>query len=286
MNCRKAALTILLASALATLGIAEESSAERLDSAEGLIDTMWEKYRSVTTEVEDLEILVVSAPDRDVFDETTVDRLIEVGGPGVLHKRARRHTRYEADRSDKIRVEFSLPREDAGTTFLVHRSTQRGKDEQWLYLPAIRRVRRVPVSSSQTFVGTDFIYEDIRGLSGERVGEFEYAELEKASVDGVECRRVRATPKEETDSAYGARVIWIDMERVYPLKVEFEDTRGKPWKVMTHRAIDRMAGDAFRSGLVEMRDLRIGETTLLRIKRREVNVDIPAHLFSRDSLGR
>lgn len=276
----------LSAALIVTVAIAVEVRADGPDAARAIMDAVWDRYRTVAGEVEDLEILVISSPQTEAYDVQGLEALLADTPRGVVHKRAKRHTAYAADRADKLVVRFSLPREDAGTSFLVHRAAGDGHDDQWLYLPATRSVRRVPVSNTQTFVGTNFIYEDVRGLSGERTDRYVYEFAESATEDGRPCHVIRARPKSGVNSSYSQRVLWIDQERLFPLKVEYYDSRDQLWKILRNRAVASIADDTFRAELTEMRDLRINEATVLWVRKREVVGDLPAHLFSRDALGK
>lgn len=282
MNVRTPFVAALIVSAAAAL----EVRADEPVDARTLMDAVWERYRTVAGEIEELEILVISSPQPDAYDASQLEALLAETPRGVVHKRAKRHTAYAPNRADKIVVRFSLPREDAGTAFLVHRAAGDGQDDQWLYLPATRGVRRVPVSNTQTFVGTNFIYEDVRGLSGERTDRYEYELAESAHEDGRPCHVIRARPKAGVTSSYSQRVLWIDRERLFPLKVEYYDSRHELWKILRNRAVAPISGDTFRAEHTEMRDLRINEATVLWVREREVVDDLPAHLFSRDALGK
>lgn len=278
--------TLVAGMSLALAASAWPSEGRAEAAGRAVVEAMWEHYRTVPAEIEDIEILVLSAPKAEIEHPDEVRKVIDAGGPGVVHKRATRHTAYAPDRADRIVVRFSLPREDAGTSFLVHRAAGDGSDDQWLYLPATRRVRRVPVSSTQTFVGTNLIYEDVRGLSGERTDRFDYEVLDEATIDGRACHVIRARPRAGTESAYSARVLWIDKEKPFPLRVEYQNARGEPWKVLRNRHVQTLANGARRADLIEMRDLRINEATVLWIKERQALPGLPAHTFSRDALGK
>jgi len=241
-------------------------------------------YRSVGTEAETLEILIVSAPRKAEFTLEESKRMAEAGARGVIHKRGIRRVRYSDDHRDKIYIRFSLPREDEGTGLLVWREPARGRDRQWLYLPAMKRVRRVPVSSTQTFVGTNLSYEDVRELSGERTERYSYESAGVDTLDGRECRIVVAEPVADSSSAYSRRKLWIDVGRLFPLKVEYYDRRSILWKVMRNVSLGEVADGVYRPNLTEMRDLQLQETTLLWYPERTVGKSIPPQIFSRDYL--
>jgi len=64
---------------------------------------------------------------------------------------------------DRLLIRFSYPNDIRGTAFLVWEHPN-AEDERFLYLPSLARVRRIAGSEAQeSFVGSDFTYEDIGG---------------------------------------------------------------------------------------------------------------------------
>ncbi len=249
-----------------------------------LMEKVSSTYRSVGTERETLEVVVVASPQPELYER---DQAVAIGDEkprGVSHKRAVRSLSFADDQRDKIHVLFSLPREDWGTGFLVWREPGKEQDRQWIYLPALKRARRVPVSSRQTFVGTNLLYEDVRELAGERTERYVYEDGGADTFEGRECRVVIAKPADGVDSAYGSRKQWIDLERLLPLKIEYYDQSGKLWKVLRNSSLTEAVPGIYRPGLTEMRDRKINETTLLWFPERSVGKAIPSETFTRDFL--
>ena len=273
---------LLFAAAVLLSCIAPLAHAESDGSA--LVTETWSRYRSVKTEREESEILIVSAPQAAGFSRAETEALAREARSGVIHKRAVRHVLYAPDRHDKIHLLFSLPADDAGLGLLVWRQTDNAQDDMWLFMPGYRAVRRVPISSKQRLAGTDLLYEDVRELAGERTDRFIYKTVATESVDGRSADVVSATPKPDTTSAYSTRKIWIDKEWLFPLKVEFNDTQGKLWKVLHNTEVREVATGVRRADLAEMRDVQLNECTLLLVTKRSVGADIPAQVFTEDYL--
>ena len=249
-----------------------------------LITETWARYRSVKTEREESEILIVSAPQAAGFSRAETEALAREGRTGVIHKRAVRHVLYAPDHHDKIHLLFSLPPDDAGLGVLVWRQTDNAQDDMWLFMPGYRAVRRIPASSNQRLAGTDLLYEDVRELAGERTDRFTYKTVATESIDGRATEVISATPKPDTVTAYGSRKSWIDKEWLFPLKMEFYDPSGKLWKVMRNTEIHEVAPGVRRADLAEMRDVQQNECTLLLVTKRNVGIDIPPQVFTEDYL--
>jgi hypothetical protein len=249
-----------------------------------LITETWARYRSVKTEREESEILIVSAPPAAGFSRAEAEAMAREARAGVIHKRAVRHVLYAPDRADKIHLLFSLPPDDAGLGLLVWRQTDNAQDDMWLFMPGYRAVRRIPVSSKQRLAGTDLLYEDVRELAGERTDRFTYKTVATESIDGRATDVVSATPKADTVTAYSSRKVWIDKEWLFPLQVEFYDTGGKLWKVLHNTEVREVAPGVRRADLAEMRDVQLNESTLLLVTKRSVGNEIPAQVFTEDYL--
>ena len=250
----------------------------------GLVTDTWARYRSVKTEREESEILIVSAPLAANYSRADAEAMVREARSGVVHKRAVRHVLYAADRQDKLHLLFSLPPEDAGLGFLVWRQPGTAQDDMWLYMQGYRAVRRVPMSSKQRLAGTDLLYEDVSELAGERTDRFTYKTVGTESIDGRTADVITATPKADAVSAYSSRKVWIDKEWLLPLKVEFYDGNGALWKVLRNTDIHEVAPGVRRADLAEMRDVQLNESTLLLVTKRSVGTEIPAQVFTEDYL--
>lgn len=272
---------LLAAAALsASTGTVAHAEADGL----ALITETWTRYRSVKTEREESEILIVSAPQAAGYSRADTEAMVREARSGVIHKRAVRHVLYAPDRHDKIHLLFSLPPDDAGLGLLVWRQTDTAQDDMWLFMPGYRAVRRIPVSSKQRLAGTDLLYEDVRELAGERTDRFTYKTVGTESVDGRAADVVSATPKADTVTAYSSRKVWIDKDWLFPLKVEFYDAGGKLWKVLRNTEVHEVAPGVRRADLAEMRDLQLNECTLLLVTKRSVGGEIPPQVFTEDYL--
>jgi len=244
----------------------------------------WERYRSVKTEREEVEILVIKAPQKAEYVRADADSLLRDTPDSVVHKRAVRHVLYAVGFQDKIHLRFSAPAEDVGLSFLVWRQPTAAQDGMWVFMPGYHNVRRAPLSGTESLAGTDLIYEDLRELAGERTEAFTYAAAPDESIDGRACDVVIATPKAETPSAYSRRKLWFDREWRFPMKQEFYDETNALWKVLRNTGAVEIAPGVRRPTLTEMRDLKANETTLLVVVKRAVGSEIPAAVFTQDHL--
>src|SRR5688500_12658716 len=113
-------------------------------------------------------------------------------------------------------ITFQSPRDVAGTALLSH------GEEQWLYLPAARRVRRISSSNrSGPFVGSEFSYEDLTG----DVGKYSWKLLgTTACGGGKQCWQVETRPL-YADSGYTRRLLLVETDTVRIQKIDFYDRK-------------------------------------------------------------
>jgi hypothetical protein len=116
----------------------------------------------------------------------------------------------------RVAVYFDGPARIAGTSFLTYDYPGARDDDQWLYLPASRQVRRISASDrGDAFVGTDFTYNDIKTSGKIGVSDYRFRTLRRDTLDGVPCLVVEAVAtSDEVARALGYRKarLWIDPE--------------------------------------------------------------------------
>lgn len=134
----------------------------------------------------------------------------------------------ENDGDHSVNV-FSSPKDVAGTAILIH-SHGLTPDDQWLYLPAIKRVKRISTrSKSGPFVGSEFAYEDISTWVPEK---YTYRFLHNDNVGGNDCYKVENTPA-YPDSGYSKLHEWVDSTIFRPRKIDYYDRKGALLKTLT-----------------------------------------------------
>ena len=196
-------------------------------------------------------------------------------------------TRLEANGVDNRRlVRFVSPADVAGTaTLLVEHSE--ADDDIWIYLPALRRSRRLVASNKkESFLGTDFSYGDV---IGHRVADWVYEVAGKEVIDGQQCVVIDAKPVTNAirdESGYSRQRLWIRRDNNVTVRADFWDTNGQPLKRATYsdiREIDA-ARSKWQAMTFEADNLQTGHRTIVRFDRFVSNVDVPESYFSVRSL--
>jgi uncharacterized protein len=276
---------LAIVAALAAIAAAPRA-ANSGDDGRSAMSEAWKRVRGVHAELETLDVFVISQPDKPAYEESDVAALRAEGRRGIVRKRAVRSIQYAEDGHDKLHVVFSEPAEDRGTALLVWRQPSSSQDDQWLYLSALKRVRRLPASSTQTFAGSDLSYEDMRNLTSEPLERFDYEIVGDETVDGQPCTLIRATPHSDATSAYARRDIAIAKQSLFPVRTSFRDSKGVELKVLRAVGVREVAPGLWRPAMIEMRDLRIGESTVVAFVSRDINPEFAPALFTQDHLER
>ncbi len=174
-------------------------------------------------------------------------------------------------------MRFGSPASIAGTAFLTWENLDRD-DDQFLYLPALQRVRRIVSSQkSSRFVNTDYTYEDLQRRD---VATDNHKILREEKVGKYMCWVLESIPKNKKKSQYSKRVIWIVKEIFLPIRTEFYDKRVKLRKTLTGKKIKKIDGiwtilDA------EMKDLKKKHRTLMKTDDIKYNTNVPDEVFTK-----
>jgi hypothetical protein len=173
---------------------------------------------------------------------------------------------------------FTYPGDVKGTGFLTWDYDQAGKeDDKWLYLPAMKKTRRISGSSSKTdyFMGTDFTYDDMGGRS---VAEDTHTLLREEMKDGHKCWVVESVPKDSRE-IYSRKVSWIRQDCDTAVDVEFYDKLNKLHRVMTVEDIQKV--DGFWTVMkMKMTNVQSGHSTQIIVTGPKYDIEVDKSLFT------
>ena len=183
---------------------------------------------------------------------------------------------------DKSLTIFNTPRDVKGTAFLSFTHTIKA-DEQWLYLPALKRVKRISSSNkSAPFMGSEFSYEDI---SSQEVGKYKYKFIKDDKFNGRDVFVIERYPQYKK-SGYTKQVTWIDKEMYQPLKIEFYDRKKSLLKTLTQHDYKKYINKFWRAGRLEMVNHQTGKSTTLLWTSYKFKNGFKKRDFDRNSLKR
>jgi len=163
----------------------------------------------------------------------------------------------DEDLGDKSLVVFESPRDIDGTALLSHAKIL-DADDQWLFLPALKRVKRISsVNKSGPFVGSEFAFEDFTALE---LNKYSYKFLNTEACGEFTCDVLERFPRYE-HSGYTRQVSWTDQEVFQIRKVEFYDRRGDLLKTLTLEDYRVYDGKYWRAHKMVMVNHQTGKRT-------------------------
>jgi hypothetical protein len=229
----------------------------------------------------DIAVMVDERPDGEDRKGTMTLTLTNSRGKTRVRTVTSFEREYGAD--TKSLMYFEAPADVKGTAFLQfeYEDPER-QDDKWLYMPALRRVRRIAGSSkNEYFMGTDFTYDDL----GDRgVDEDLYELLRREEFGGHECWVVEAVPVDE-DYMYSRVVRWIRKDVLLPARVEFYERQGELLKVLT--VIDVREVDGFWSMYeMEMENVLEEHRTTIAYEDLHYNIGLSDNLFKVSTIER
>ena len=154
---------------------------------------------------------------------------------------------------------FEKPRDVDGTALLSYAHIL-DPDDQWMYLPALKRVKRISsVNKSGPFMGSEFAFED---FSSQEVGKYSYVWLRDEACGDRTCHVTERTPLYE-HSGYTRQIAWTDTTDYQPRKIEFYDRKDQLLKTLTMTDYRLYADQFWRSHDLFMENHQTEKTTRL-----------------------
>lgn len=188
----------------------------------------------------------------------------------------------------KLLVRFHAPADIKGTAFLQIEHID-GEDDQWVYLPALKRSRRLVANNKKdSFVGSDFSYGDI---SLPKVDLYRHKLVRSDVLDDADCFVVESIPVNDeiqNNSGYSRKVSWIRKDTFIEAMVEYYDLAGRLLKVQRTADHHPVQVDPPRSfpRYREMVNRQTGHRTLIRVNAIESGVTAPDNHFTTRHLER
>lgn len=237
-----------------------------------------------TPEERGLEIATaVQAQDDGFVDSqsTMTMTLINRAGKESVRRIRSRVLEVPGD-GDKSMSIFDEPADVEGTASLTH-SHATETDDQWLYLPALKRVKRISSKNkSGPFMGSEFAFEDI---SSQEVDKYTYKYLGDDTHEGISVYKVEAIPAYKY-SGYTRLINWIDQEKMVPVKVEYFDRKNAPLKTLTISDYQRYLDAFWRAGRMQMQNEQTGKSTILEWKDYKFQTGLTDKDFDSNALKR
>lgn len=242
---------------------------------------------------------VAAAQDEPTADQI-VDRMLESSNMGfesgqarirmtITSKRGSTRERVLASKSDKkdglrrSKIEFLEPPDVRGTTLLMLEQPGDACDLQYLYLPDLKKTRRIAGSQKNTsFMESDFTYADLESRDTKKGSKKRLAD---ESAGGQPSYRVTVTADEsDGDTEYGKLDLWVHKSLFLPLRIDFYNKNGVLQKTLLSKRIERKSDKNLVTKL-EMKSAE-GSTTVLDVEAIDLDARFTDSDFDKSALGR
>ena len=184
--------------------------------------------------------------------------------------------------ADKSLFVFDDPRDVRGTAFLVH-AHRVEDDDQWIWLPALRRVKRInSASRSGSFMGSEFSYED---MTPPEVEKFTYRYLREELCGQSTCTVTERVPV-DARSHYRRQLVWRDREELRVRKIEYYDRKDAHLKTLTVSTYSQYVNRYWRPAEMTMANHLTGKATVLTWSNYRFRTGLDAGAFTQTALRR
>ena len=171
---------------------------------------------------------------------------------------------------------FLSPADIKNTSFMSWAYDANKNDDQWIYLPALKKTKRISSDSkSDYFMGSDFTYDD---LGDRKVEDDTHKLLREETYDGQKCYVVESKSKDE-DYMYSKTITWIYKTSFIGAKKEFYDEDGDLLKILTIKKLEKISGFWVITHS-EMKNVQKNHKTIINLKNVKINTGIPASNFT------
>jgi len=229
--------------------------------------------------------IAIEADRRDTgFVDSTSNMVMELKNKhgDVSIRNIRIKTLEVTGDGDKSMSIFDKPADVKGTAFLTF-SHSKEPDEQWLFLPALKRVKRInSKNKSGPFMGSEFAYED---LASQEPDKYSYKYLRDEKLNGIDCFVIERYPAYE-HSGYTRQVAWINKAEYRPEKVVFYDRKNSLLKTLTYDGYNQYLGQYWRPSKMEMLNHQTEKSTSLTWQDYQFKTGLNDNDFNKNSLKR
>tara|TARA_R110000868_G_scaffold167130_2_gene401434 strand:+ start:9369 stop:10136 length:768 start_codon:yes stop_codon:yes gene_type:complete len=183
---------------------------------------------------------------------------------------------------DRSLMEFQNPKDVKGTKMLTW-SYKTKEDDQWLYIPAFRRVKRINSSSkSSSFMGSEFAFED---LGSQEIEKFTYKWLRDEKIDKRDVWVLERVSKEP--SGYSKQIMYMDKKIFNPMKIDYFNQRGELLKSAEFSAYKQYtigAKKVYRANKIHMKNVQTKKESIFTWDDRVLGKKFPESDFSQSRL--
>lgn len=184
----------------------------------------------------------------------------------------------------KMLIKFISPADVKGTTILVY-DYENQDDNMWIYMPALRKVRRIVSSEKgKNFMGSEFTNAD---MSKPNMSDFEYTTLGSETYEGKNCWKIESKCKTQAiqnANGFSKRISYIDKTNYVCYKIEYYDFTGKLHRIQSIGNYKKQSNEKFFAYKMEMENVQTKRKSEMIIDKFQIGSQLPESAFAPTAL--
>lgn len=180
----------------------------------------------------------------------------------------------------KMLIKFIAPSDVKGTAILVF-DYKKKNDNMWIYMPALRKVRRIVSSEKgKSFMGSEFTNAD---MSNPTISDFEYTTLGSETYEGKNCWKIESkcmTEAIQNENGFSKRISFIDKTNYLCYKVEYYDFNGKLHRVQSIENYKKQQNGKYFAYKMTMENVQTKRKSEMNIDKFQIGSQLPESAFA------
>jgi len=180
----------------------------------------------------------------------------------------------------KSMLRFTEPADVRGTTLLIYDYEDKD-DDMWIYMPALRKTRRIVSSEKgKNFMGSEFTNAD---MSKPVLDDFNYKSLGEAVVDGKTCHKIESSCKTDALAAqygFSKRISYIGKDDFFAYKLEYYDTNGELHRINILKDYRELGKGKYFAFYMEMQNVKNNRRSVMSVDKFQMGSAMPEAQFS------
>lgn len=186
----------------------------------------------------------------------------------------------------KTLIKFLSPADVKGTSILIY-DYENESDAMWIYLPALRKTRRIVSSEKgKSFMGSEFSNAD---MSKPNMNDYTYKNLGTGEIDGKSCWKIESTCLNEDiedENGFSRKVMWIEKDNYLTRRIEYYDFDNELFKIMTLNDYKKQGNGGYFAFQMEMQNTQTGRKSTLTVDKFQLGSNMSEAQFAANALGK
>lgn len=189
------------------------------------------------------------------------------------------------DGATKTMMKFLSPAEVKGTTMLVYDYEEKD-DDMWIYLPALRKTRRIVSSEkSKSFMGSEFSNAD---MSKPKMDDFSYNLLGSTTINSKDCWKIETKCLDEDiedENGFSRKVFYVEKSTFLAQKIEYYDLDNELYKIMTISDYRKQENGGYFAYSMTMENVQTNRKSIMKVDKFQLGSSMSESSFAASKLG-